>query len=93
MSANPLKPFTEKSHTISFFTEVPQEKIIIRNQLQSDRVGLNNQVAVFEKQKKVHQSSNNTDCICLKSSQEFILISETALLTALFKISKSLIEF
>lgn len=43
--------------------------------------------------KRVHWSSNNTDCICLKSSQELILISETALLTALYRISKLLIEF
>lgn len=34
-----------------FFTEVPQQKIIIRNKLWSVGVGLNNQVAVFEKRK------------------------------------------
>lgn len=42
---------------------------------------------------KVHPSSNNRDCICLRSSQEFVLISEPALLTALYRISKSLVEF
>lgn len=42
---------------------------------------------------EVHQSSNNRDCICLKSSQELILISGIALLTTLFRINNSLIEF